>query len=150
MLQRLLVQLHISFSVLLCYNLVDMRAFCSNFKLLGYLVTYLATTRKGKGGFLEFIYSTWKKERLFLVKRRKMSDFFFGPLLTFCFPYWTVLIYFLFFHGRSLVFNERIWYCITFFRFRRPLQQHHFYKPYKTEGCKCKNRANWFPQSLSS
>ena len=33
------------------------------------------------------------------------------------FPCCTVLIYFPFLHRRSLVFNERIWYCVIFFQF---------------------------------
>ena len=43
---------------------------------------------------------------------------------------------------RSLDFNERIWCCITFFQLEgRCSNCNHFYQPYKTKGCKCKNQA---------
>ena len=66
----------------------------------------------------------------------------------------TVLFLFLsFLHPKSLLFNERIWYCITFSQLEgRCNNCNPFYEPYNTEGCKCKNRAalpsNWYPQSL--
>ena len=113
--------------------------------ILSYLVTWLLTLLQlGKAREVFWNSSTAHERKTLLGKTSENVGFFFRtiprlllPLLN-CFN--LLLIY---------VFNERIWYCITFFRFRRPLQQHHFYKPYKTEGCKCKNRANWFPQSLS-
>ena len=56
------------------------------------------------------------------------------PLLpSFC----TVLIYFPFLHPRSLLFNEKTWYCLTFFQLvGRCSNCNHFYQPYKTEGYK--------------
>ena len=67
----------------------------------------------------------------------------------------TVLIYFPFLHRRSLLFNERIWYWITFFQLEsRCSNCNHFCQPYKTERCKvqepsCLIPSNWCSQSLS-
>ena len=50
-------------------------------------------------------------------------------------------MYFPFLQPRSLLFNERIRYCITFSQLEsRWINCNHFCQPYKTEGYNCKNQ----------